>query len=438
MERALTEPTYWRPTERTAVAPPALLASVRQLMILRWIALGGQAAAVIVSSALDVALPVVPMAAVIGSLIALNGLTSLRLRHGGAARHDEVAALLMFDLAAFTLLLYLSGGATNPFSTIYVLHVVVMALLLPPVPVVVGTSIVLACYSLVARYHVSLRDGAGGPVASDLLAVGEWLSLALTAAVVAWFVVRIVAALHRHERLLREATRKAQDDESILKLGALAAGAAHELATPITTIGVVAGEIARAADTPSLRRDAGILASQVDACRQALSTLLAAASHARAEGGGLTRLDAFVESLAQRFRMARPDVEFGCRSEHGWTVPEIYADKALEQSVLALLHNAADASPGDVSMTARWNEASLRLLVADRGAGVPESDLDKLGRVFFTTKPRGRGMGLGLVVAATAVRQLGGTLRWTSRPGGGLQAEILLPLASLGSPEAKP
>jgi two-component system sensor histidine kinase RegB len=413
-----------------------LVGSVRQLMLLRWIALCGQALAIMASSALGVALPVVAMGTVVAALVALNVFTRFRIRRAVPARHGEIATHLALDLVAFTLLLFLAGGATNPFATVYVLHGVIMALLLPPVAAAVGASIVVASYSLVAQLHLPLRLDDGQPVPQGLLAFGDWLSLALSVAVVVWFVVHMAAASREQDRLLREATRKARNDEEILRLGALAAGAAHELATPMTTMGIVVGEIAREANTASLRRDAGVLASQIEACRQTLANLLAAANHTRAHGGGRERLDSLVRSLADRFRRMRPDVVLSCRCDGVAPAPQIYADVAFKQSVLALLNNAADASPNDVRMTAHWDAEVLRLVVEDRGVGVPERQLENLGRVFFSTKPPGQGTGLGLVLAATSVKQLGGTLRWTSRLGEGTQAEIVLPLRPLTLPEA--
>jgi two-component system, sensor histidine kinase RegB len=415
----------------TAHDPPALLASVRQLMILRAIAVSGQVAAIAVSTALGVTLPLLPLIAVIVLLVALNVLTWFRLKRPSSASHYEIAGYLAFDLAAFTVLLFLSGGATNPFSLFFVLHAVLGALLLPPIPAAIGTLLVLACFSFVARFNVPLRLSSGEPLTPGLLAFGHWLGLALTAAVVAWFVVRIVAALRENDRLLREATQKAQNDETILRLGALAAGAAHELATPITTMNVVASEMGREANTPSLQRDVGILMAQIEACRQTISNLMAAAGHSRAEGGGRERLDAFLGSIAERLRTMRPEVNLICRWDEESPVTEIFAEQSLQQAILALLNNATDASPHDVQMTASWNADTLRVSIGDRGAGLPSGNLDKLGRVFFTTKPPGKGIGLGLVLASNAIKHMGGTLRWQSRSGGGTQADIVLPLGTL-------
>jgi two-component system sensor histidine kinase RegB len=410
--------------------------SVRQLMVLRTIAVAGQAAAIAASAALGIALPLAPMAAVVGALVLLNVAMWLRLRASPRSTLPAVAGQLAVDLAAFTALLFLAGGAGNPFSLLYVLHGVLMGLLLPPWPAAIGVVLVLACYSLVAGHALPLRIGGGEPPPESLLAFGWWLSVALTVVVVAWFVLRTVTALRRHDRLLFEAARKAQNDETILRLGTLAAGAAHEIATPLTTMAAVVGELRREARSPEVARDAATLAAQIEACRRTIANLHAAADHARAEGGGAERLDAFLDGIAWQTRALRPEIRLTCRWQHESAAPRIFADQSLRQAITVLLNNAADASPGDVEMSASWDERTLAVTVGDRGAGVPPDHAGKLGREFFTTKPRGRGIGLGLVLATSTVRQLGGTLRWEGRAGGGTQAQMVLPLRALLLPES--
>ena len=99
--------------------------------------------------------------------------------------------------------------------------------------------------------------------------------------------------------------------------------------------------------------------------------------------------------------------------------------------MLALLNNAIDASPKHVQFFGRREVDRLHLTITDRGSGLADGDIDKLGRTFFTTKPPGKGAGLGLVLASRAVERLGGTLRWTNRSGGGTQVDVLLPLEPL-------
>jgi two-component system sensor histidine kinase RegB len=217
----------------------------------------------------------------------------------------------------------------------------------------------------------------------------------------------------------------------VLRIGTLAAGAAHELGTPLTTMSMLVGELQREADVPERRRDMAILAAQIETCRQALSNLRAAAGHARAEGGGPEKFDVFLSSVVARFRAMRPDVPLRAHWDGPRPAPEIFADASLRQSLLILLNNAADASPHRVDMTARWDDVSLCMTVADDGDGVSPDRIDQMGRTFFTTKAPGQGTGLGLVLTASTVSRLGGTVRWSNRADGGLAAEVRLPLARL-------
>ena len=418
---------------RPAVAgeATALPASRGLLMRLRAVAVAGQVIAIAVAHVVGVTLPVLPMGIVVGAALAVSAWSWSRSRRGVRVTHQEVAALLAFDLGAFSLLLALAGGIENPFWSLYVLHVVLIALLLPWHLALGGTLGVVACFAVAFEFAAPLRFADGRPVPDSLLAVGLWAGFALTAMITAWFVARVVADLREHERLLREAARRALSDEAVMRLGVLAAGAAHELATPLTTMAVVAGEMARGAETPAVQRDAAILADQVEACRRALSNLTAAAGHLRAEGGGPERLDVFLATLVARFQAVRPDVPLDAHWEGTAPAPEIFADASLRQAILILLNNAADASPHHVDFAGHWDGDSLRLSVGDRGAGVPPSRLAELGRSFFTTKPPGKGTGLGLVLTASTVGRMGGSVRWTNRLEGGLAAEITLPLSGL-------
>ena len=411
--------------------PPALAASLRQLMRLRAFAIGGQTGALALALALGIALPVAPLALVVGIELAMNGYASYRFKRGTPATHLEVAAHLGFDLAAFSLLLILAGGAANPFALLFLLHVVMAALLLPSRFAFVGTVLVIASFGLAFAFAVPLHYRSGEEVPDSLLTLGLWVGFTLTAAVTAWFVGRVVADLRGHDRLLHEAARRALNDEAVLRVGTLAAGAAHELGTPLTTMAVVVGEMRHEADTPARQRDAAILAAQIDACRDALGNLSAAAGHLRTAGGGKAPLDRFLTGIVSRFQATRPEVPLDARWEGTTPAPEIFADASLQQAILILLNNAADASPHHVEIVGRWDGETLRLSVGDRGTGVKTADLGKLGRAFFTTKPPGRGTGMGLVLTASTVGRLGGSVQWSNRSEGGLAAEITLPLQGL-------
>jgi two-component system sensor histidine kinase RegB len=419
------------PLPRNGDAGAAIPGTLRQLVRLRWVAIAGQSAAIVIAQAADILLPYAGLWLVVGMTIAFNAWSFAGVADRTPVTQRGVAAQLGFDLAAFSALIFLAGGTENPFLALYGLHTVLIALLLPKRLALVGAVLVVASFAISAVLESPLRYANGVPVPDAFVHTALGVSFALTTLVTAWYVVSIVAALRAHERLLRDAAARAVNDGALVRLGTLAAGAAHELGTPLTTIAVVAGEMARGAATPEAARDAAILAAQVDACRRALANITSAAGHLRAGGGGASTVDRFLESIVQAFRGVRPEVSLEARWEGVTPAPEIFADATLRQAILILLNNAADASPHHVDIVGRWDEQNVRLSVGDRGAGVSPARLAEFGRTFFTTKAPGKGTGLGLVLTASTVARLGGTVQWTNRSGGGLTAEVALPLASL-------
>jgi two-component system sensor histidine kinase RegB len=411
-------------------APPALLAGLTALARLRVLALIGQTGAMLVALAVGVRITIAPMIVAMSLLLALAIHTRRRLDTARSATHGEIFAHAMIDVTAFSVVLACAGGDSNPFVLLYLVHVVMMALLVPPRLAAVGVAFVVAVAATVATFapHLALTDGS--PLPAALHALGWVASLALTAAITAWLVMRVVASLLAHGRDLAEARRAAANDEALLRIGALAAGAAHELGTPLATMAIVVGEMQRGAKSDAERRDAGILAAQIAACRQTLLRLRANAG-GETDGGGAVALDAFCERLLDRFRATRPGIALTVRIDAKSAPPRIFADASLGQALLNLLNNAADASASAVAVAIGWDGGELHFVVDDEGAGIPEHALAKLGRECFTTKPPGQGTGLGVLLTATVVARLGGTVRWSNRSPRGARADVRLPLAAL-------
>ncbi len=287
--------------------PPPLLASLRLLAELRMVALCGQAAAIATAVQLGVVLRWPLMASVVGMLVLANLAVWVRLRRGGPATYREIGVHLVFDLGAFTVLLLSAGGAANPFVLLYVLHAVLFALLLPWMLAIAGVALVVAAVTGAAAWRSPLLMHDGSPLPAFLRSLGDWTSIALTVLVAAWIVARIAASLRDQQRQLAEAERHMSRDEMVMRVGVLAAGAAHELATPMTTMTVVAGEMQHENDVAALKRDAAVLATQIAACRHTLDNLMATAAHARAQAEERIAVDRLLESVAHRFGALRPD-----------------------------------------------------------------------------------------------------------------------------------
>lgn len=407
--------------------------NLRQLVLLRAIAIAGQIITVaFVSGVLEIALPLLPLSLVIGFLALFNLATWLRLRLRQPVSDGGLFAQILADVGAFTVLLYFTGGAANPFASMYVLNIAIAAAMLRRSYTWGIAAITGACYLLLVFSYMPLLMFANyEPLYhAGLHEIGEAISLVITILLVMYFVIKITTMLREHQRLLAQAKEYELTNEGIVQLGVFAAGAAHELGTPLSTMAVVAKELqVRWRKNPELLSELSVISDQIKLCKDTLSTLLASAGHTRMEGCGKVALDGFLKAVVENWRLTRPKAVVTCRWEGTQPAPEIMVEQSLRQAIMNLLNNAADASPEQVDVEGQWNEQELCLRICDRGDGIPPEAADKLGRVFFTSKPRGQGSGVGLVLSSTIIGRFGGSIKLFNQPERGACAEVRLPLA---------
>jgi two-component system, sensor histidine kinase RegB len=420
---------------KSASSPvPALLVSstvnLRRLVILRTVMLAGQAFAVAVAVGwLKMPLPLVWLILILALVTGVNVLTWLRLRAAWPVRDAELFAHLTFDVSALTALLYFTGGSTNPFAPLYLLPLTFTAVALPGRYAWAMVVLTTVCYSALLQFYVPLPSTHAGPGHDFRLhVVGMWIGFWLSAILIAYFVVRVRETLRERERLRAQMREQELRHERVLALGTLAAGAAHELGTPLSTIAVLAGELER--DRSRLPEKLRVLREQIARCKEILASLAAGVGEARAEGGGEQPLDAYLNTLIQRWRAARPQVEARLRLEGVQPAPRIVTEQTFGQALLNILNNAADASPDEVELDARWTSATLTFEVRDRGAGMTAAAEEHAGEPFFSTKTPG-GMGLGLFLARGTIERLAGSVSLANRDGGGAVCRVQLPLGGL-------
>jgi two-component system sensor histidine kinase RegB len=262
-----------------------------------------------------------------------------------------------------------------------------------------------------------------------------WVSFALAAVFVVFFVQRVSRALAAREGELHAARLQAQRREKLASLATLAAGAAHELSTPLSTIAVVAKELQRALPDESsaeVKTDLQLVRDQVARCREILDRMAAHAGENVGEAFAPITARALVETALEGFRWPeRIQVEFD-RGAAGAAL--IGPQRALSEALRGLLKNAVQASGPESAVSLRVSASGdqVRLTVADRGRGMTPDVLSRVGEPFFTTKVPGEGMGLGLFLTRALAEQLGGEFHITSTPGAGTEARIELPAASVG------
>lgn len=404
---------------------------LRRLVLLRTIAIAGQIATVaFVRGALEIPLPLLPLAAGIGFLALFNLAAWFRLGLCQPVSDGELFAHILVDVAVFTALLYLTGGAANPFASMYVLNLAIAAVALPPAYTWNMAAVTAGCYLLLMFFNTPLTHSSGEPLQYRLLIAGLGINFVITGGLISYFVVKIADTLREHERLLAQARENELNNERIVQLGAFAASATHELGTPLSTMAVVVKELqVRWRKNPELLSELNVMADQIELCKDTLSTLLASAGHTRMEGGGKVALDEFLQKMVENWRLTRPRAVVTFRCHGTRPAPEIVVEQSLRRAIVNLLNNAADASPEQVDVEGQWDEQELRIQICDRGTGVPPEAEDMIGKVFFTTKPPGKGHGVGLVLSGTIISRFGGSLKLFNQPGCGACTEVRLPLA---------
>jgi two-component system sensor histidine kinase RegB len=339
-----------------------------------------------------------------------------------------VLGQIVADIGALTVLLHFTGGATNPFIGAFLVPLTIAAACLPWRYALPAALLAVACYSLLIFFYVPLP--ATHDPDSNLLVVGMWVNYTVSAALIVYFVVTLSSLLRKHDRSLAGPRQRNLNNEYLVRMGALAAGAAHELRSPLTTMAVLVEELRQQqdADDRQLADSLRTMSDQIEACRRIVCEMAAYGQDALVNDRRIEPVDQFLHEAVAKWRLLRPGVKLSLQWTGMQPPPKISTEHSLGQAILNLLNNAADASPQAVEMDCTCGADRLKIRIQDRGPGIPSELGNMLGKPFFTTK-RDKGTGIGLLLAKMAIDRAGGSLRLSNRPGGGVCAEVILPLA---------
>lgn len=399
------------------------------LLRLRWGAIAGQLATIVVADRwLGTRLPMVPLLAIVAASLAVNLAATVWFRRGQRVGEPALVALMATDILILTALLYFSGGPFNPFSFLYLVYIALAAIVLRE-----RWTWALAALSLLGsgllfvdhrELHIAARTHEQHMTAH---LQGMWVAFGVAAAFIVYFLLRVRRELSAREAELAAANDLATRRQRLASLATLAAGAAHELATPLSTIATVAKELERslgAAASPDAVTDVQLIRAEVERCRTILSHMTTDAGGHTGEAPAPVTVGALV-AAAMEMLGPSPRIRVDVAGEGTLSVPQ----RALALAVKGILKNAQDASPADaeIVLAAALSGASLRIEVRDSGHGMAPDVLARAGEPFFTTKAPGAGMGLGLFLTRAIVEQLGGQLELASRPGQGTTVLLTLP-----------
>ncbi len=417
------------------LSTPAI--TLRWVLRLRWWAVLGQLAT-IAGTALGfhLTLPLPSLTAIVATTAISNAALVRWMRVPRPISPGLVAAVLAFDTLSLGGLLFFTGGPSNPFSVLFLVQITIAALVLGIRYAAAIVALSVATYALLFFDNVPLEGAEhmhhAGSSAFNLHLQGMFVALALAALLIAYFVARVSGALHERDAQLAKAQSRAAINERLASLSTLAAGAAHELGTPLATIAVASTELQRAAErmagAEDLRDDARLIREQVDRCRDIVQRLNARSGGALGEAPELVDVGQVIRELREKIDEAH-NGRLDIRVE---VVEPIRVPwRGLAQALGSLVKNAFDASDekeARVLLAVEGRAGRTRFSVIDRGRGIAPEDLPHVGEPFYTTKVPGAGMGLGVFLARAFADRLGGHVALSSEPGLGTRAVLELPI----------
>ncbi|MBX6328163.1 MAG: ActS/PrrB/RegB family redox-sensitive histidine kinase [Pseudolabrys sp.] len=401
---------------------PRRTVRLETLVRLRWLAIVGQTTAVlVVYFGLDFELPIWACLAVIALSAWLNIALRLRFHMTQRLEPDRAAWLLAFDTAQLAVLLFLTGGLQNPFAFLFLGPVLLAATALPARFAVLIGTLAIACATVLAFVHYPLPWANDNPLKLEpIYLLGVWFAILLAIGFIGVYAWQIAEESRQLADALAATELVLAREQHLSQLDGLAAAAAHELATPLSTIAVIAKELANAIPAGAPHgEDVRLLREQATRCRDILAKL----TELSAGGEPFDRvpLTALIEEVIAPHRnfgiVIDADVQAG-------DPPVVARNPAILYGLGNLLENAVDFAHARVTISAAWTQETIEVTIVDDGPGFAPEIMSRIGEPYVTSRSRSadsveeesKGLGLGLFIAKTLLERSGATLAFENRP----------------------
>ncbi len=401
------------------------------LIRLRWFAIAGQGAAILIARVgFGLELPLTAIMAIMSATVVTNLALMICLRTVEALPRWLIFGVLLMDVVLLTAMLSLTGGHHNPFSLLFLIHVAMAVVVLPArwTWMIFGES--LFCYSILYVVYVPLSESPTLP--AWMLPAGDWVAVAIASGLIVYFIGRLRATLRDREEQMAAMQQRMTVSERLASLTTLAAGAAHEMGTPLGTIAVVTHELERQAVKLNLPaqaiEDVRLIRDEVTRCRRILDRMNIDNLQRSDEPAVTLSMDDLLTEIRSELKPGQNEM-LNLTVDAKLTSLTVRRD-ALVQSVGILVQNAFDASEQkhtQVSLSFRVEGDDVQVAIEDQGVGMSDEQMKHLGEPFVTTKGPQRGMGLGLFLARLMAEHMGGSLKLRSAVGKGTTSTLTFP-----------
>jgi two-component system sensor histidine kinase RegB len=391
------------------------------ILRLRWLAVLGQLAAVfVVVQGLEFDLPIVPCLTIV-SLSALLNL-ALQMAFNTMQRLEPVyaAGLLALNIVELAGLLYFTGGLENPFSFLFLVPVLISATVLPVRLTIALGMLALAAASVLVFLHQPLPWDADEPLMlPPIYLLGVWLSIVLAIGVTSLYSFQVTEEARKLSDALAATELVLAREQHLTQLDGLAAAAAHELGTPLSTIFLISRELERSVPDGPLAGDLKTLREQAQRCRD----ILAKITQLSASGAPFDRMK--LSTLIEE--TVAPHRDFGIAIKvriavAGAPEPVGSRNPAILYGVGNILENAVDFARTTVEVNAWWNNDTVEIVISDDGPGIPPDLLNRIGEPYLSRRPttdvapsEHQGLGLGVFIARTLLERTGAKVSFSNR-----------------------
>lgn len=405
------------------------------ILRLRWLAVLGQLAAIfIVAQGLEFDVPIVPCITIV-SLSALLNL-ALQIAFNTMRRLEPVysATLLALNIVELAGLLYFTGGLENPFSFLFLVPVLISATVLPVRLTMALGMLAVACASILVFFHLPLPWDTDEPlVLPPIYLLGVWLSIVLAIGVTSLYAFQVTEEARKLSDALAATELVLAREQHLTQLDGLAAAAAHELGTPLSTIFLISRELEKWVQEGPLAGDLKTLREQTQRCRD----ILAKITQLSASGAPFDRMK--LSTLIEE--TVAPHRDFGIAIKvriavAGTAEPVGSRNPAILYGVGNILENAVDFARTTVEVNAWWNNDTVEIVISDDGPGIPPDLLNRIGEPYLSrrrnvtdTQSEHQGLGLGVFIARTLLERTGAKVSFSNRifPDHGAVVQIAWP-----------
>src|SRR4051812_7100050 len=405
------------------------------ILRLRWLAALGQLVAIfIVAQGLEFDVPAIPCVAIVGLSALLNLTLQIAFNPMQRLEPAYAAALLALNIVELAGLLFFTGGLQNPFSFLFLAPVLISATALPIRLTITLGVLAVACASVLVFFHLPLPwEGDEPLVLPPVYLFGVWLSILVAIGVTSLYAFQVTEEARKLSDALAATELVLTREQHLTQLDGLAAAAAHELGTPLSTIFLISRELEKTVKDGPLASDIKTLREQAQRCRDILAKIAQLSS----SGAPFDRmpLSTLIEELVA------PQRDFGVAIKVRIAVaaarePVVARNPAILYGVGNILENAVDFARVTVEVNAWWNNETVEIVISDDGPGIAPDMLKRIGEPYLSRR-RGpddtasghSGLGLGVFIARTLLERTGAKVSFSNRtfPDHGAVVQIAWP-----------